>query len=149
MTFYNHFPSKDDLIVAVLQYREDAIIRFFHTAIENHGKRTHDRVDAFFAALKDWFETPGFRGCAFINAVVELADKNHPGYEYAFRQKRRFQVMLKRLIVESYGKKAAKFAPAISLLVEGAIVTAQIQGRPDAAATARAAALRLLRSIDA
>jgi hypothetical protein len=34
---------------------------------------------AFFAALKEWFETPGFRGCAFQNAAVELANPIHPG----------------------------------------------------------------------
>ena len=48
------------------------------------------------------------------------------------------------LVEEAIGKEAAKVAPAVALLVEGAIVTAVIQGTPDAADVARDAALKLM-----
>src|SRR5215475_206873 len=77
MTLYAHFPSKDDLILAVLRYREECVLGFFRSAIEKHEKRKQDRLRAFFSALKEWFESPGFRGCAFINAALALADPAH------------------------------------------------------------------------
>jgi AcrR family transcriptional regulator len=144
MSLYKHFPSKDDLILAVLKHREEKILEFFATAMERHGKRAKDKLRAFFAALKDWFESPGFRGCAFQNAAVELADPNHQASDFVKSHKRRFQEFLAGLVEESLGKGAAKVAPAVGLLVEGAIVTAVIQGSPDAVDVARDAAMKMV-----
>lgn len=144
MTLYAYFPSKDALIVAVLAYREEKVLAFFHAAMEQHAKRTTDKVGAFFGALQEWFEAPGFRGCAFQNAAVELADPAHAGTRFVRDHKRRFGELLRSLVEEAVGKGAAKVAPAIALLVEGAIVTAVIQGTPEAAQIAHAAALKLI-----
>jgi len=145
MTLYTHFPSKDDLILAVLQYREERVLEFFHSAMERHAKRSRNKLRTFFAALKDWFETPGFRGCAFQNAAVELADPAHRGTQFVRDHKRRFAAMLHTLVEDSVGKGAAKLAPAVTLLVEGAIMTAVVQGTADAAGVAGDAAERLVK----
>jgi AcrR family transcriptional regulator len=144
MTLYTHFPSKDDLILAVLEHRDECVSEFFRSAIERHSRKSKSPLRAFFAALKDWFESPGFRGCAFQNASIELADPAHAGTELVRRYKQRFSEFLRDLTEQSFGKRAAKVAPALTLLVEGAIVTAVIQGKSDAADVARDAALRLL-----
>ena len=144
MTLYTYFPSKDDLIVAVLQYREAQVLAFFRAAMARHAKRTKDPLRAFFAALKEWFESPGFRGCAFQNAAVELADPAHAGTQFVRDHKRRFADLLRGLVEASVGPGAAQLTPAIALLVEGAIVTALIHGTPDAAEVARDAALQLV-----
>jgi AcrR family transcriptional regulator len=142
-TLYAHFPSKDDLILAVLEHRECSTDEFFRSAMKRHA-RAKGPLGPFFAALRDWFASPGFRGCAFQNAAVELADPEHPGTAFSRGFKRRFGEFLRGLIEESVGKDAAKFAPAVFLLVEGAIVTAAIQGNPDAVEVAREAAARLI-----
>src|SRR4051794_29535443 len=144
MTLYKHFPSKDDLILAVLEHREESVLEFFRSAMERHGKRAKTPLRAFFAALKAFFESPGFRGCPFQNAAVELADPAHPGTEFVRGHKQRFSEFLRGLVEQTVGRAAAKVAPAVSLLVEGAIITAVIQGDPDAADVARDAALKLL-----
>jgi AcrR family transcriptional regulator len=143
MSLYKHFPSKDDLILAVLEHREEAVREFFRTAIARHRKRSQDALRALFAALKDWFESPGFRGCAFQNAMVELADPHHPGSDFVRAHKQRFQAFLAGLIEESLGKAAAKVAPAMGLLVEGAIITAVIHESSVAVDVARAAAMKM------
>jgi AcrR family transcriptional regulator len=139
MTLYTHFPSKDDLILGVLQHREKVVLEFFDRAMERNGKKPPLR--AFFAALKEWFESPGFRGCAFQNAAIELADPKHPGAEFVRGYKRRFFEMLRVIVEQTVGRSAVKVAPAVALLVEGAVVTAVIQGTPGAADVARDAAL--------
>jgi len=144
MTLYTHFPSKDDLIVAVLQYREERVLDFFRSAMERHGKRTTGKLRAFFATLKEWFESPEFRGCAFQNAAVELADPAHAGTQFVREHKRRFTDLLRGFVEESVGSGTAKLAPAVALLVEGAIVTAVIHGTPDAGDVARDAAMKLI-----
>ena len=144
MSLYKHFPSKDDLILAVLEHREAAVLEFFRSSMERHGKRAKPPLRAFFAALKDFFESPGFRGCPFQNAAVELADPEHPGTEFVRGHKRRFGEFLRGLVEGTLGQAAVKVAPAVAILVEGAIVTAVIQGDPKAADVARDAAMRLV-----
>ena len=87
---------------------------------------------------------PGFRGCAFQNAAVELADPAHAGTRFVRDHKRRFAALLRGIVEEAAGQGAATLAPAIALLVEGAIVTAVIHGTPDAADVAREAAVQLV-----
>ncbi|QOV90043.1 TetR/AcrR family transcriptional regulator [Humisphaera borealis] len=146
MSLYKHFASKDDLILAALKHREALVEAFLRSAMERHGRRTKDKLRAFFAALKDWFGSPGFRGCAFINAAAELADPKHPGSQFARDHKVRFRSLLESLIADAVGKDAAKSAPAVALLVDGAIVSAYMQGESESADIARDAALRLMNS---
>jgi AcrR family transcriptional regulator len=144
MTFYKHFPSKDDLILAVLKRQEESVLAFFRSAMDRHSKKAKNPLLAFFAALKDLFESSGFRGCPFQNAAVELADPTHPCTEFVRGHKQRFSEFLRGLVEETVGKAAVKIAPAVTILVEGAIVTAVIRGTPDAADVARDAALKLV-----
>ncbi len=145
MTLYAHFPSKDELILAALTYREERLGEFFRVAIERHAKRHKDKLRAFFASLKDLFASPGFRGCPFQNAAAELADPTHPGSVYVRGQKQRFAELVRGLIVESVGaKRADEYGSAVALLVEGAIVTAVLYRQPEAADVAYEAARRLI-----
>jgi AcrR family transcriptional regulator len=145
MSLYNHFPSKDDLILAVLQHREENVLEFFRLAMNRHAKKAKSPLRAFFAALKDLFASPGFRGCPFQNAAVELADPNHAGTEFVRGHKQRFSDFLRGLVEDAIGKSAARaVAPAVTLLVEGALVTAVIQADTHAADVARDAALKLI-----
>lgn len=144
MTLYNHFASKDDLILAVLQYREEEVNEMFAKSIERHVRRGKDRLEAFFAALKGWFESSGFRGCSFINACVELADSDHPASQFSAAHKELFRKMLQEILAEVAGDKATAVVPAVSLLVEGAIVTAVMEQSSKPAVVARDAALVLV-----
>ena len=146
MTLYSHFRSKDDLIVAVLRHREGQFMAWFAGAMERHAGGEGGRLGALFGAIKEWFETPTFRGCAFINASVELADPAHPGFAFARGHKERFRSFLAELIEESLGKSAAEQAPAVAVLIEGAIVGAVIEGSSQPAIVARDAAFRLVSS---
>jgi AcrR family transcriptional regulator len=143
-TLYAHFPSKDDLIVAVLRHREESVREFFCSAMEKHTKRGKSKLQAFFAALKEWFQSPDFRGCAFINAAIELADPKHPGTKFVREYKQRFRQMLDSFVEEAVGKAHARLTPAVAVLVEGACVTAVIHESAEPADTARDAALALV-----
>jgi AcrR family transcriptional regulator len=145
-TLYAHFPSKDDLIVAVLRRRDETFTAAFEQSVARHARRTGDRLRGFFAALKEWFESDDFRGCAFINATAELADPAHPGMAEVRGHKARFHEQLAAVVAEAVGKPARKTAAAVALLVEGAIVMAQMTGDPSAADAARDAAAALIAS---
>lgn len=147
MSLYNHFKSKDDLILAVLQYREQQVDDMFSKTIDRHVRKGMDRLEAFFAALKHWFKTDGFRGCSFINASVELADGSHPAAKFSAAHKSRFGELLENCVADRVGGSAHEIAPAITLLVEGAIVSAVMQQTWKPADVARDAALSLADSV--
>ena len=67
-TFYRYYPAKNDLIVAFLEYRHRNWMTWFEDAVKRHGAD----ADALVPALAEWFENDEYRGCAFINAVVEV-----------------------------------------------------------------------------
>ncbi len=148
MTLYAHFRSKDDLILDVLRHREERFQAWFAEALGRHAGAEGDRLAALFAALREWFERPDFRGCAFINASIELADPAHPGFAFARQHKERFRGFVAGLIEESLGEAGSKFAPAIALLIEGAIVGAVMQGSSQPAEVARDAAMALLSRVE-
>ena len=145
MTLYNHFASKDDLILEVLKYRDEQVNAFFVKQIEEAKEQGEEPVEALFTAIKKWFDGNQFRGCSFINANVELANPKHPAAQYSGEHKQIFREMIASVIKEQSGaKKAKELTDAIYLLIEGAIVTAQMYHNSDSADVARDAALKLL-----
>ncbi|GHS84799.1 TetR family transcriptional regulator [Actinomycetota bacterium] len=138
---YALFPSKDDLVVAVLHHR---------TAQWNHGVAAatarvgtpREQLLAIFDFLADWFGEEDFRGCAFINSFGELGALSPRVAETVREQKASFQRYVAEL-VRSAGAPA-DLAPQLALLAEGAQTTAAISGTPDAARSARSAAETLI-----
>lgn len=145
MSLYRHFPSKDDLVLAVLEYREEKFDVMFEQWMGRHLDAGMNRLEAFFAALKVWFESAGFRGCMFINARVELAEPTHPAAKFSAKHKERFHEMLRGSVEETAGAKTAEaIARALALLVEGAIITAVMEQSSKPADVAKQAALALV-----
>ncbi|GAA4428292.1 TetR/AcrR family transcriptional regulator [Bremerella cremea] len=144
MTLYNHFKSKDDLILAVLQRRDAIFFQFFDEQIEKGASKKGGRLGGFFTALKKWFSAPEFRGCMFINTAAEIADCNHPAFQYSVDHKKRFNDLLADAIKASAPDAPAQVVPAIELIVEGSIVTAVMQHSPKPADQARKATRQLL-----
>jgi AcrR family transcriptional regulator len=74
-TFYRHFPSKDDLIVAYLKAADEHIRAQVH-AITERRQPAADTIHAIAGSIVDQIKSPGFRGCAFLNAAAEYPDAN-------------------------------------------------------------------------
>ncbi len=144
-TLYSHFPSKDDLILAVLEKREVDVDNMFERSIQKSVEKGSTRIEGFFAALKRWFQESKFRGCSFINAAVELADTQHPASQFSSAHKQRFHTRIEEIIADDFNQELAKaVGPAISLLVEGAIISAQLERSAKSADIAKAAAYCML-----
>ena len=74
MTLYRHFGSKDALVLAFLERREQ---RWTRTGSSARSRRTADpaeRLLAIFDVFDEWFQRPEFEGCSFINVLLEIAD---------------------------------------------------------------------------
>ncbi len=74
MTFYKHFPSKNDLINAYLDFRDKAQFERLerHTIKKTTDPRLH--ILGIFDALDEWFDEPDYRGCAFTRGLADFGD---------------------------------------------------------------------------
>lgn len=134
-TLYSHFTSKDDLVAACL---DDLDLRYHEWFVREVSRRADDpigRLHAAFDVLDGWFHHRRFRGCAFINATVELTDGEHPARAVVRAHKKRTIEYLQTLLDEA-GLQSAELAKRLMLLMEGAIVTALVQDDLNAARTA-------------
>jgi AcrR family transcriptional regulator len=76
-TLYRHFAGKDDLLVAYLTAADQAL-RAQAEAARADGGTAADVLRAVARSIADGIRSPGFRGCAFLNAAAEYPDPGHP-----------------------------------------------------------------------
>jgi AcrR family transcriptional regulator len=76
VTFYRHFRTKSDLVVAYLQEQADAERRWMQSV--HHQDDPMGSLRALATGIGTASCSPGFRGCAFINAAAEFAEEGDP-----------------------------------------------------------------------
>jgi AcrR family transcriptional regulator len=144
MTMYRHFPSKDELIVEVLDYRA----RRFENQLDRlaqEGITPEQKIGKIFDWHGRWFRSPDFHGCLFAHALAEFGDPRHPVFKAAARQKnglkRRMQSILEEVMPRG---RAGSVAAALLMLIEGATLLAQMGQADTAIRDARKAALDII-----
>ena len=152
-SFYSHFESKEALIVAALERRDERWMCWFVDATLARGKSPRAQLLGMFDVLRDWFSQPGFHGCAFLNASGEIADADDPVRVVAREHKERL-LMFVRERFDAYADEAAierrgfaRLARQWLVLIDGAIGVALVSGDVNAARDARATAELLLDTV--
>jgi AcrR family transcriptional regulator len=122
VTFYRHFHSKDDLIVAYLERRA----AWERTAVLAASDAAHGDVDQTLRIVSRGIGqeacSPGFRGCPFINAAAEYADAEHPVRKVVDAHRTWFLLMLNKLTA-SIGIHDPAVADELMMLRDGAMVS--------------------------
>ncbi|MGW5308351.1 TetR/AcrR family transcriptional regulator [Nocardia thailandica] len=143
-SFYRHFAGKDDLVVAVLEDRDRRWLDWLRESVESATDDPAARPLAVFYALAERFARNDFRGCAFINTMIEVADPTSAAHQVADRHKRRVIAYLTDLLTAAGHPTPAPTAAELALLIDGAIVTAVRENTPAAAHRAATIAAHLL-----
>lgn len=71
MTFYKYFPSKEDLIIKVLEQRKSFIINSLEQNIEKKSTPL-EKLETIFLWFHSWFFSDNFHGCMFMKAQEEF-----------------------------------------------------------------------------
>jgi AcrR family transcriptional regulator len=77
-TFYRHFPSKDDLVVAWLRDPRSRWLDTVRVEAAAQASSPEEVIPRFFASVAAWLESDGFHGCPYLNTAVEIGDDDHP-----------------------------------------------------------------------
>jgi AcrR family transcriptional regulator len=124
-TLYHHFPSKEALVIAFLDLREE---RWTYGWLEREAKQRaatpQERASAVFDALDDWFHQPDYEGCSFINTLLELTDGDSPVHRETVRH-----LAVVRGVLQGFAEQAGASDPEaagyqLQTLAMGAIVSA-------------------------
>jgi len=143
-TLYKQFKSKDELIVAYMREGDVRWLEWLQNAVSQLAPAPEGQLMAVWDALEEWFSLPTFRGCLLSNAVVELAQTEHPARAALLEHKQRVRAYLETLAVQANIGNAGPTAEIWMLLLEGATVTAARERTPAAAGLARTVARSML-----
>jgi AcrR family transcriptional regulator len=136
-TLYRNFASKQDLVLAFLERREDLWTKqWLQAEVERRGSTPDDRLLAIFDVFDEWFRTPGFEGCTFINVMLETADRRNPVHRAGVAYLAAIRQFLEDLARHARIADPESFARKWHILMKGSIVSAG-EGDQDAALRAR------------
>lgn len=144
MTLYNHFKSKDELILAALRLRDERFRNSFMQDVERKTSDPTERLLIMFDVLADWCGSKGFTGCTFINASAEFAGRDNPIHQAAAEHKRLMLNYIRQLAAAAEIENPDELAEQLCLLMNGAVVSVQVTGDCNITKRARNAAKILI-----
>jgi AcrR family transcriptional regulator len=137
MTLYRNFASKDDLILAFLERREERWTReWLQATVERRAETPAQRLLAIFDTFAEWFARDDFEGCSFINVMLEIDDLGSPVRRESVRQLSEIRGFIRGLARDAGVDDVDGFARQWHILMKGCIVAAA-EGDRLAAARAR------------
>ena len=142
-TLYRYFPSKEDVVEAVLARREERwTAGFVEREARRRGSTPEQRLLAIFDVFGEWFERDDFEACLFINVLLEMG-KDHRLGRSSIRYLENIRYMVARLADEAGLVDVDEFARAWHILMKGSIIAAR-EGDHGAASRARRMASLLI-----
>ncbi|MDL5160163.1 TetR/AcrR family transcriptional regulator [Actinomycetospora termitidis] len=134
-TFYRHFPSKEDLVVAYLRAADEQVRAQVRTATES-ASTAADALRAVAASIADDLSRSEFRGCAFLRAAAEFPDPADPVHREVVAHRACFVGALRDLFAEVYrgegpGARPERAARHFLMLRDGAMSAASIDASGD------------------
>jgi len=119
-TLYRHFPGKEDLVLAYLGGVDQAIRAQVEEAVTRRLPAA-DTVQAIGESIAQDIGSPGFRGCAFLNAVAEYPDPDHPVHRLVLAHRQWFLDTVTDLLARVSDAPAEPAARHFVMLRDGAM----------------------------
>jgi AcrR family transcriptional regulator len=137
-SMYQHFGSKDEVLVEMLKLRASHVMDDLDTAPDAAPR---ERILAVFDALNAQSLTPEFHGCPFVNVATELKDREHPASVAA----RGYKLELNALFEEQARLAGAKDPEALgvqlTMMFDGVSAYSVVRGEASPAARSAVEAL--------
>ena len=121
-TLYRHFPGKDDLIVCYLQEADQAIRSQVGTIVARRLPAP-ETLRAIARSIAEGIQSPGFRGCAFLNAAAEYPDPAHPVHKAVLAHRQWFSHTITEVLARIGNAPAEPAARHVVMLRDGAMAT--------------------------
>ena len=143
-TFYRHFPSKDDLIVAWLEDEQTWWFDQMRAQVEARTSKPGEIVPELFGAVIAWLEAGDYRGCPYLNTSVEFPDSTHRAVPVVRSHLREIERYLQETVSAAGHDDADRLGTELQTLLAGSISLGVAHRTNTFAVAARDAAMRLL-----
>jgi AcrR family transcriptional regulator len=147
-TFYRHFPSKEDLVVAWLRDPSTRWLDRLRAQVEAGRPEPEDTIPLFFDAVGEWLETEDYRGCPYLNTAAEITDPARPARLVVREFLQDVQDYLGGAAAAAGYREPQVLAAQLHTLLAGAITLTVAWRSPATAVAARDAAKELLASAE-
>jgi len=127
-TFYRHFPSKDDLIVAYLKSTDEHIRAEVRTITERE-QSAEDTIHAIADWIVDQIKRSDFRGCAFLNAAAEYPDADSGVQRAVLEHRTWFQRVVQDELERLRGEPSVAGAQFFVMIRDGAMAAGCLADR--------------------
>ena len=146
-TLYYHFKSKDDLIAAYLDGRDQPNLKRMAGWFDAAEGGADRKVEAIFTNLARAARHPKWKGCGFLRTAAELASMpGHPAIKVGSRHKSNFETWLAGELSDRSVEEPQALAREIVLLIDGSFSIMLIHRNPDYIEAAGRAAARLVQA---
>ncbi len=140
-TFYNHFPSKDDLVLAYIE-EQDRLGREATAALPKQPPRK--MIAAVMGRISTAALASDYRGCPFLNAAAEYPDRQSPVRQAIEARRDWYHGVLRKLLQEDGDPTPSLTASILVALGDGLLETAYLDDAKAVPALIREALARLL-----
>ncbi|HEY1156529.1 MAG TPA: helix-turn-helix domain-containing protein [Arthrobacter sp.] len=123
-TFYRHFPSKDSLVLAFLERRDQLwTVEAIVAEARRRASVPVDQLLAIFDVFGDWFRRDDFEACSFVNILLEMGPA-HPLGQASIDYLAKIRGHVRALAEEAGLVRAEEFAWSCHILMKGSIISA-------------------------
>ncbi|MGP8433278.1 TetR/AcrR family transcriptional regulator [Paraburkholderia fungorum] len=128
MSLYRQFSSKDDLVLAYLERKDEQFFGYVEKSFAKHPGEPAKQLQQYFDDLAVRASIDEYRGCPFVNVSVEFPDTAHPARRFVFRNKARLMARLLELSTAAGADDPVALANGLGLLIEGVYAASQTYG---------------------
>ncbi|BAO94171.1 TetR/AcrR family transcriptional regulator [Caballeronia insecticola] len=128
MSLYRQFSSKDDLMLAYLDMRNERVFERLEESIGKHPGEPARQIQQYIEDLARRASQACFRGCPFVNVSTEFPNPSHPARAVALEHKMRLITRLAELCTQAGVQEPYALANALALLIEGIYASSQTYG---------------------
>lgn len=144
-TFYYHFRSKDDLVAAYLEARDQPTLDLFARWFNESKCPINKKIEGMFQKFARATKNPNWKGCGFLRTSAELASTpGHPAFQAGAAHKKKFEAWLADTLASEGIKDAKTVARKIVVLLDGAASVMLVHRDPDYIQLAGAVAASLV-----
>ncbi|NRP19876.1 putative HTH-type transcriptional regulator TtgW [Ensifer adhaerens] len=146
-TLYYHFESKDELIAAYLEGRDQPNLLLFRKWFEAADGDLAEKAEAIFVNLARAARHPKWKGCGFLRTSAELANMpGHPAIRIGASHKKTFEAWLAQVFAEADINDAGELARQMLLLLDGSFAVVLLHRDASYMESAGKAAAMLVRA---
>ena len=145
-TLYKYFSSKDDLVVAYLESRNQLFWELLEERLKQHSGDYKQQLLEIFVWLDSLLECDDSYGCPFLIVASEFPELNYPGHQVAVTHKLKMRSRMKELIELTGIKKVEELSAALLMLVDGAFAERRLFQRHNNGVSLKKAAKVMIES---